>query len=1114
MDFLALLLLLLILGFVIKKLIDFFKSDPEEPAESESADTISRLYKISDDIDDFFHDTAHPDDLISNDQFSEAVELLVSSDQSDEKLLEYGTGANAVISCIALEALNRREPKKELLDKLTAELDKLYLWPLYFALRVLRQKSCKPDIGIFLSNVQEWWLEAGLLPKFIESFITDKQAQGLQFKFANTMPKIHPDQIDKIVSFLTLLSAEVRGPLLADINRKRERLIDTTYLNRVGKLWESDHHPDNIFMTTVLKENLLRVTELIFSQRQRSVLLVGDSGVGKSVLVQELAKKMRAKNWFVFEAGAVDIIAGQVYIGELEERIQKLIGALNKKRQVVWFIPGFHELLHTGQHRYSPSGVLDMLLPHIENGTILIIGETLPESYEMLLKSRPKIRGTFETIRVAPLPDDETIKLAKQWTALHTKNGTPLISESVLNESYQLIKQFLGEKAAPGNLLDMLKVVKSHTQNKDGAQSEITLDDFLTILSYHTGLPRSILDDRQGLDLEALRLLFQERVKGQSEAVECLTERVAMIKSGLTDPARPLGVFLFAGPTGTGKTEIAKTLSEFLFGSASRMVRLDMSEFQTPDSLNRILGESDERSQSTALVNHIRKQPFSLILLDEFEKAHPKIWDLFLQVFDDGLLTDARGNRVDFRHSIIILTSNLGATIYPGMSIGFSSKSQTFSLTSVEKAVMQTFRREFINRIDRVVVFRPLSTATMREILHKELKDALLRRGLRTREWAVEWEESAIEFLLEKGFTPDLGARPLKRAIERYLLSPLALTIVNHQFPEGDQFLFVRGDGTKINVDFIDPDAPDEKLHETTSDDMRKETIPDHLTLKSLIIKSQGTPAETIYLKSCFDKISDTIGGETWQFKKQDALKATSKPQFWESEERFAVLDRVEVMDRIEAGLETAGSLLNRISGEDGNTRKQVAPKLLSRLAERIYLLDAALFSFENNLTQEAFIIIDQHEGTGNLEQTVQHAHEMTAMYKNWAKNRRMRYRILKEEQAKGRYRFIIAVSGYGCLSILQPENGLHVFESPKSEKSFHRHNIHVRIIPQPLKPISDENEMLHFIEKQIEKHEPANLTVVRRYRREPSPLVRDAAKNWRTGRLDKVLQGDFDLFE
>ena len=275
-------------------------------------------------------------------------------------------------------------------------------------------------------------------------------------------------------------------------------------------------------------------------------------------------------------------------------------------------------------------------------------------------------------------------------------------------------------------------------------------------------------------------------------------------RPGSTTPASRSACSCSPGPTGTGKTELAKTAAEFLFGSADRLIRLDMSELQTPESTLKILG-GGEIAESDSLIVRVRKQPFSVVLLDEFEKAHANVWDLFLQVFDDGRLTDSLGNVADFRHCLIILTTNLGATGHRDSGLGFSPAASDFSGDQIMQAIGRTFRPEFQNRLDKVIVFHPLTRDLMRDILKKELTRVLERRGLKDREWAVEWEASALEFLLEKGFSPEMGARPLKRAIEQYVIAPLAATIVEKRFPEGDQFVFFRSDGRAIKAEFVDP---------------------------------------------------------------------------------------------------------------------------------------------------------------------------------------------------------------------------------------------------------------------------------------------------------------------
>jgi ATP-dependent Clp protease ATP-binding subunit ClpC len=1098
-------------------------------------------------LDDFFNATTHPRELLGSETFLRGVGLSQSTEHAAYNLLSRATDYDAVVACMSLEALARREGDDELIaDSIIRDINSYYYWPRFFALRALDAHAAnRAVLARLLARLNSSWRDH-LPMEALREFVAARVASGETITPQELLDEVKAQALDAeqtadIGAMLGALGEALPSAVSRELAHWQSWRETIEFLKTLGRVWEADAVAEGEVF--VLDSVAARVAELAASVKRepaRSVLLVGESGTGKTALLRALAASLRDENWVVFEAGAADVLAGQTYIGQIEERVQSIVRRIGGKR-VLWVMPNFHETMWAGRHRYSPTGVLDLLLPSIESGAVKIIGETPSEAYEQLLRLRPKLRTAMQTCRLAPLSDSETLELGRRWAEKrgqlkHTRAGAhesvdtsrfvPRASERTLHEALQLAKQYLGDKAAPGNLLLLLDATDRRlvAEEKDRSAGVI-LDDLLVTLSQLTGLPVQMLDEREGLDLSELRAFFERRVLGQPEAVDCLVERVAMIKAGLTDPTRPQGVFLFVGPTGTGKTEIAKTLAEFLFGSPDRMIRLDMSELQTWESQSRILGEAEETSDSAALVNLIRKQPFSVVLLDEFEKAHSTVWDLFLQVFDDGRLTDRRGNTADFRHSVIILTSNLGATLPHGASIGFSQEQAQFAAGSVERAVGRAFRREFVNRIDRVVVFRPLGRGVMRDLLRKELNDVLTRRGLRTRQWAVEWDESAIEFLLEMGFTADLGARPLKRAVERYLLSPLALTIVNHQFPEGDQFLFVRSsaDGLSLDVQFVDPDAPEQQDAQADDESSAFLDIEEtaatarELRLEAITLDPRGAADELRFLQEKFDEVAAQVEDDAWRLRKEEALRQMHSADFWNSTARFSVLGAIEYMDRIEAGLDTAGSLLARLRGD----RKRLPPDLVARVAQQLYLLDSACRGFAEGHPRDAFLLVSASlEPGADRAQSERFARTLTLMYRRWAEKRRMRFEVIEEQdgaQNNGagaeEYRALLAVSGYAAYTILRRESGLHVLETPQDDKSFNRARATVRVVAQPDEPPGRGPEALR---RQAARSLSADAStpqpVVRRYREEPSPLVRDSARGWRTGRLERVLDGDFDL--
>ena len=677
-----------------------------------------------------------------------------------------------------------------------------------------------------------------------------------------------------------------------------------------------------------------------------------------------------------------------------------------------------------------------------------------------------------------------------------------------------MARAHLGDRSAPGATFRLLRSLIERHQSS-GLSRPVNMRDVLQSMSRLTGLPADVLDDNTRLKLDTIRESFSKRVLGQTEAVECLVERIALIKAGLTDPNRPLGVFLFAGPTGTGKTEIAKSLASYLFGSDKRLIRLDMTEFSGEDCARQLIATDTGAPGSQSLLTQIRQQPFSVILLDEFEKAHPAVWDLFLQVFDDGRLTDAQGNTADFRHAIIILTSNLGATIGSGSSIGFTLDKASFSLSAVRKAVEETFRREFVNRLDRIVVFRPLDRSLMREILQKELAEAMDRRGLRNRDWVVEWEESAVEFLLDRGFTADLGARPLKRAVERHVLAPLAMTIVERQFPEGDQFLFFRSNGDRIQAEFVDPDGPDR--NDQTDSPLLEPELDKEITLRSIVLTPHGRHEELRVVRNHYEELAARFSSETWQDRKEKALAQTNSLAFWDSPNRFQVLGEIEFMDRAESAMKTAEFLLHRLDNKrtaNGPRTESYSTPLLRRLAQQLYLVDTGCRSFDRDEANDAFVLIDS--GKPNKLDPLEADklfHAIVTMYAEWAKKRGMRSKELGGSKLHTSRR-LFAVSGFGAYSILAGETGLHVWEVPTKGRDFTRFQVHVRIAPQPPTPALNELSEIQQAERLFAHEGNDNLEIIRRYREAPSPLVRDSRGGWRTGNLDRVLAGDFDLFD
>ncbi len=1105
MSYLLLVLAALVVGFLLgqrwRRTSAPQKAEPAAellpPAATDRDALPARLHELESGFVSFGSNAAHPSALLSHAQFQETVGLLASPDIPLDTVLQYAEGANWGLSCAAFAALKQRADRSEAVERVVRHCENLGAWAMYFALDFLAEVEPRVPVGAPLVGAKDLWAENPFMPHMFRDFFAKREALGDTASFGLALHSASAFQQATIRQFLQRISHPFASALIEELNEAPPTEERSDALASLGRFWRSADASGQheLLIEPVGWRKSLALAEATLRQNPpRSLLVAGEPLVGKTSFLKLLADRVAQGGWHVFEAGGADLMAGQIYIGQLEGRIRTAVEELNATRKLIWYIPDIVQLARSGTHQGQSASMLDQILPAVADGRLVVWCEATPASAARLVQLAPSLRSLLEIIGLEPLSVDETLPLARDLVTVLAKRTAIRFHPDCAELALDTARQFLGTSGLPGSALLILKLTA--TRATDTAK-EIAPRQVLETLSQLSGLPVSILDTKERIDLKAIQQFFLKSVIGQDEAVTTMVDRIAMLKAGLNDPGRPIGVFLFAGPTGTGKTELAKAVATFLFGAADRLIRLDMSEFQTPESIGKILGATSAPIEAESLISRVRKQPFSVLLLDEFEKSHPMIWDLFLQVFDEGRLSDAVGQVTDFRHCLIILTSNLGATAHRTLGLGFAPPADVFSAEQIMRAIGQTYRPEFQNRLDKVIIFHPLTREVMRGILKKELTALLGRRGLRERDWAIEWETSALEFLLMKGFSAAMGARPLKRAIDQYVVAPLAAMIVEKRFPEGEQFVFMRSDGQAIQADFVDPDA--DAIAPQESRQAQPAVAP---PLVEMILTPAGIVVETQALDSDLAAVEQTVDSADWSNLKARLTAEMSAASFWERQDRFHTLARFALMDRVRAALEAAQGLRARLDRGSPSPRRY-SPPLVSRLALQIHLLQEGINDVLDDAPIEVALAIEPlFTATSEKQAACEWCRRLMSMYHAWAEKRRMQF---AEQQASANT-LILVVSGFGAHRTLVREVGLHVAEVPNEPGK--RVTARVRVAPVPLgeEPAKELGAMRAALDRA-----PPTSAIVRRYRDEP-PLVRSGDGKWRTGRIDLVLGGDFDL--
>lgn len=618
------------------------------------------------------------------------------------------------------------------------------------------------------------------------------------------------------------------------------------------------------------KIEIERMMQILSRRTKNNPILIGESGVGKTAIVEGLVQKIVSKevpsnlyNKRIFTLDLGSLVAGSRYRGDFEERLKKVLAEIKEDGDVIIFIDEVHNLVGAG----AAEGAIDaasILKPMLARGEVQTIGATTISEYRKYIEKDKALERRFQPIYVDEPSVYETIEILKGLKSKYETFHGISITEDAIEAAAKLSQRYISDRFLPDKAIDLIdeaasrvrirsvmtppnlkeielrldkiyrekesaisnqdfekaaalrdqekKILKekndiseSWKRLEESGKEDVDENEIAEVLSSWTGVPVYKLTESETAKLLNMEESLHKRVVGQDEAISVVSKAIRRSRSGVKDPKRPIGSFMFLGPSGVGKTELAKTIAEFLFGKEEVLIQIDMSEYMEKHSVSKLVGSPpgyvgyDEGGQLTEMV---KRRPYSVILLDEIEKAHPDVFNILLQIFEDGHLTDSQGRRVDFKNTVIIMTSNLGAKeIQKNNPFGFQvSEGEDLSYQDIKNKVMselrETFRPEFLNRIDEVVVFHKLSREEIYKII--DLMIDRIRNQLENQKVELELTESAKKLLLNKGFDPVMGARPMRRAIQNLIEDPISEKIISKEIRPGNKVIISADNGIMI----------------------------------------------------------------------------------------------------------------------------------------------------------------------------------------------------------------------------------------------------------------------------------------------------------------------------
>ncbi len=581
-----------------------------------------------------------------------------------------------------------------------------------------------------------------------------------------------------------LPSSQVRQLIGAQITASPQRPAAASVLDQFSQNLTKAAKMGKIDAVIGREKEIEQVIRILARRTKSNAILIGDPGVGKTAIVEGLALKIAQgdvpdllKQVQIYNLNLTNLLAGASYQGELEERLNQVVKEVKKIGQAIVFIDEIHMIVGAG----GASGAMtaaNILKPALARGDLNVIGATTANEFRQYIEKDPALERRFEPVYIAEPSPADTLKILEAVAVKLNKHHGVTIDADALQAAIDLSTRYVQDRFLPDKAIDLLDEATSGA--KIAGKPSVSVEDIKRVLAQRTGIPVTSLTQEESVQLMDLDAQLKKQVIGQDTAIKAVTDVIKRSRAGLKDPNRPIGSFLLLGPTGVGKTELAKALARTVYKDEKAMVRLDMSEFTEAHTADKLIGAPPGYvgyEEGGQLTNPIRRRPYSLILMDELEKAHPKVFDVFLQVLEDGRLTDSQGHLADFKNTIIIMTSNIDVSEFLD---GQPDR------TKLMKALSAYLRPEFLNRIDEIILMNKLGLNEIKAIAKLQL--SYVTKRLQAKGITLVVPEAVLDKLAQGGNIAEFGARPLKRLIQDKIEEPIAEMIISGKLKSGETY--------------------------------------------------------------------------------------------------------------------------------------------------------------------------------------------------------------------------------------------------------------------------------------------------------------------------------------